>query len=112
MALAMIRQLDKRFGQLKFACEIGTNSYYQMIVGDYEDIKVIGGLSRIEGAVVKSKMHKLPDRMLGRFVLNVPLKSFPKGEKYIQLLSYKNLEGRGKAWSNILKIKLKEDGRR
>ena len=104
MALAIIRYLGTHKGKFRFACDIGTNHFFGLSVGSPEEIEKSGGLPRISARGQRSKIRKLPPQMLGRFELMVPEDSMPQDKKYVQLISFKNKEGFGAAWSEIVKI--------
>lgn len=104
MALAIIRFLGQDAGKLHFACDIGTNKYYSVTTGTSDDIVQRAGLVYLNNRKGKTKIRMLAPQMLGRFKLSVASKHFSGSVDHIQLISFKEKNGYGMAWSEIIKI--------
>jgi hypothetical protein len=112
MALAIIKYESSNAQNLLFRGDIGTNQFYVFVLGKMEGIRTEGGVPIIEEPYYTSDMQALREEAFGRFELDVSKHLIRENSVYIQLFSFKSEDGKSMAFSDIMLIKNKKNGRR
>jgi hypothetical protein len=97
MALAYLEVLDASPGGIELLADIGTNVYYQYQIGSASsDVE----LDRID---FESPLEKYEQGAFGPPLrLRLPASRLPRGSRHLQLVSYRDPQRNGPAWSRVV----------
>lgn len=104
MALAIIKHFGNNHNRQQFRIDIGKNRYYRYAIGDAETHRRSGVAFLKEPAFVSPLKGPMPESSLGRQLLEIPDNLFDREKRFIQLMSYRSVNGEGPAISPVLKI--------
>jgi hypothetical protein len=103
MALAHLEIEDDQNNNVQCKVDIGKNKYFQFVTG--EGMYSNKGLPAIENVKSTSKLYgPLEEEELGRKTVTVPQTLFDKQNNRIQLISYKDKDKKGIAFSDVLTV--------
>lgn len=106
MALAVIQYQGTQGGQHQFKADIGTNHFFQYLIGGRRQKH--RGLERVEEISYQSPVFAMRNGgkalMKTRFPLAIPERLFDRQQSFVQLVSFKDKQGRGRALSNIIRV--------
>ena len=105
MALAWLNVLDVSRDALRFAIDTGTSRYYQLRVGRARSLRE--GVDWVDGVYLTTPIK--PNDAAGSLLpatrqITVPASRLGQGESYVQLVTYKAPDGRGPAFSDVVKV--------
>ncbi len=104
MALAILQYENTSEGNINFKADIGTNRFYKYAIGKRSELK--SGLQLIDAVSYESEILKSPETNLfdSSFPIIVPAALFKNNNQFIQLNSYKNVEGKSPAFSDVVTV--------
>lgn len=104
MALAILRQSESGNGKLSFQLGLGDNRYYRLTVGGPEAVNE-QGIARMERVARQTQvLGPTPEHPSGQVEIAVPRQWFDRKNRHVQLISYRNAQGQGPAWSEIIPV--------
>lgn len=104
MALAILRFEGSDGERARFRVEVGGNRYYSYAIGDGE-VDRSDGIPVLRNRTFTSPLlGPLPEELLGRTELEVPLERFGRDHRHVQLMSFRTRDLVGPAISDIVRI--------
>ena len=104
MALAILKVLNISSNQCTFEADIGTSSHYRYCIGSSR--KNRDGFEALDEVTYKSPIQEQNGTLLfqTRFKFTVPKSQFDRRNRFIQLSSFKNKQGKSSAWSKVIDV--------
>jgi hypothetical protein len=104
VALAILRSLGVTAGDVPFEADIGTNTHYRYAVGTGRSSD--DGFDTLEGVTYASPIRQGSQGGLFQswFGFTIPRDQLDRENRFVQLSSYKDAEGRSPAWSKVLEV--------
>jgi hypothetical protein len=104
VALAILRSPGVTSGDVPFEADIGTNTHYRYAVGTGRSKD--DGFETLEGVTYESPIQQGGQGGLFQswFQFTIPRDQLDRENRFVQLSSYKDAEGRSPAWSRVLEV--------
>lgn len=104
MALAILKPLPGNARTVRFEANTGENSFYTVWIGE-KNTENVQGFKLLDSPKIKGKLKgPLSSESLGKVFIELPKELFDRKNRYVQLVTYKTSDGKGKAYSDVVPV--------
>ncbi len=103
MALAFLKYQGAANGHQEFHADLGGNSYFRVMIGDRRSYRSYGVPLLERKSFVSPMYGPIPASKMGRIRFRVPEQVFSRENAYVQIVSYREADGKGPAISSIVR---------